>query len=97
MSVICFRKIEIQYFGKGKHKRPSISAIFYDVSDPHTDIRYNLNAVNNAIIDRTQRKLETKGLEYGRDRLLEKYAELDIKPKESRKNKRRRQKVFAHS
>jgi hypothetical protein len=95
MSNIYFRRVIVDNFGQGKRKRPSISAIFYDSADPHTDIRYNLNAVKNAIIDRKQRKLHVEGLEYGHDRLLEKYKELGIKPQESRKNKRRRQQALA--
>ena len=95
MSEIFFRRVVVDYFGKGKNKRPSISGIFYDSANPHTDIRYNLNAVNKAIIDRTQRKQPTKGLEYGRDQILQKYGDLGVVPPESRKDKRRRQQAFA--
>ena len=92
-----FKKVVVTKLGNKrskKGKRVSILAKFHDQARPDKDIEYTLDAIQNAIIDRNQRKLETEGLEMGRDAVLAKYKELGITPPESRKNRRRQMRAF---
>ncbi len=92
MSRIIYKSHRTEVRGKGKKSRISVTAKFHDEARPDIAVIYNLTAINNAIADRQAKGMETKGLEYGRDKVVEEYKKRGLTPIESRRDKRGRQK-----
>jgi len=92
---ITYSKLIVETFGKKKKAKPSIKALFWDHAANKPRV-YNYSVCLNAIEVRTAEKQPTQGLEYGRDKMLEKHGELGIAPQESRKQRRRRLNVFVN-
>jgi hypothetical protein len=91
MSRIIYKSHRTEVRGKGKKARLSVTAKFHDTARPDVAVIYNLTAINNAIADRQAKGMETKGLEYGRNQVIEEYKKRGLTPIESRRKKRHRQ------
>ena len=94
MSRIIYKSHRTEFRGTGKKKRLSVTALFHDEARPDKPIIYDYSAIENAIADRKRKCRETKGLEYGREKVLEEYTSRGVAPPETRKARRRRVKAF---